>query len=467
MTPVTCFSGKTVSVFGLGGSGLVTAEALRAGGARVFAWDDKQAARERAAEAGFAISDPIEEGLRQHDALVLSPGVPLTHPAPHPVVLKAQEAGVEIIGDIELFCRQRVLMAPDAPCVAITGTNGKSTTTALIAHLLQAAGRNVAMGGNIGTAILALPPPESARVHVIECSTFQIDLAPSLRPTIGILTNLTPDHLDRHGSMAHYAAIKQRLVENSDLAVIGVDDAYCMGIADQLEGQDHPLVRLSMQHVLQDGISRDGTRLVFNGQEGAIELADLVGIASLRGVHNAQNAAAAIAAVRALGVDGETIRRGLRSFPGLAHRMQPLGYVDRALIVNDSKATNAEAAEKALASFAGGIHWIIGGVTKEGGIGGLQPFFNRIAHAYLIGKSTPVFAGQLGHQVPFSDCGTLEQAFAQAVARANASQDPEPIVLLSPACASYDQFPNFEVRGARFKDMAEAMMGFRQMEKDA
>ena len=471
MTPVTCFSGKTVTVFGLGGSGLVTAEALRAGGARVFAWDDKEAARAKAAEAGFAIADPLQQGLDGQDALILSPGVPLTHPAPHPVVLKAQEARVEIIGDIELFFRQRALIAPDASCVAITGTNGKSTTTALIAHLLEVAGRDVATGGNIGTAILALPPPDKTRVHVIECSSFQIDLAPSLAASIGILTNLTPDHLDRHGSMALYAAIKQRLVDKSGLAVIGVDDVFCQDIADQLEGQDHPLVRLSMDHALQDGISRDATRLVLNGPDGPTVLADLAGIPSLRGVHNAQNAAAAIVAVRALGVDAETIRRGLRSFPGLAHRMQPLGHVGRALIVNDSKATNAEAAEKALASFAGGIHWIIGGVAKEGGIAGLKPYFNRIAHAYLIGKSTPVFAAQLGDDVPFSDCGTLEQAFAQAVARANAranaSGEPEPVVLLSPACASYDQFPNFEVRGARFKDMAEAMTGFRQMEKDA
>jgi UDP-N-acetylmuramoylalanine--D-glutamate ligase len=471
MTPVTCFSGKTVTVFGLGGSGLVTAEALRAGGARVFAWDDKEAARAKAAEAGFAIADPLQQGLDGQDALILSPGVPLTHPAPHPVVLKAQEARVEIIGDIELFFRQRALIAPDAPCVAITGTNGKSTTTALIAHLLEVAGRDVATGGNIGTAILALPPPDKTRVHVIECSSFQIDLAPSLAASIGILTNLTPDHLDRHGSMALYAAIKQRLVDKSGLAVIGVDDVFCQDIADQLEGQDHPLVRLSMDHALQDGISRDATRLVLNGPDGPTVLADLAGIPSLRGVHNAQNAAAAIVAVRALGVDAETIRRGLRSFPGLAHRMQPLGHVGRALIVNDSKATNAEAAEKALASFAGGIHWIIGGVAKEGGIAGLKPYFNRIAHAYLIGKSTPVFAAQLGDDVPFSDCGTLEQAFAQAVARANAranaSSESEPVVLLSPACASYDQFPNFEVRGARFKDMAEAMTGFRQMEKDA
>ena len=471
MTPVTCFSGKTVTVFGLGGSGLVTAEALRAGGARVFAWDDKEAARAKAAEAGFAIADPLQQGLDGQDALILSPGVPLTHPAPHPVVLKAQEARVEIIGDIELFVRQRALIAPDASCVAITGTNGKSTTTALIAHLLEVAGRDVATGGNIGTAILALPPPDKTRVHVIECSSFQIDLAPSLAASIGILTNLTPDHLDRHGSMALYAAIKQRLVDKSGLAVIGVDDVFCQDIADQLEGQDHPLVRLSMDHALQDGISRDATRLVLNGPDGPTVLADLAGIPSLRGVHNAQNAAAAIVAVRALGVDAETIRRGLRSFPGLAHRMQPLGHVGRALIVNDSKATNAEAAEKALASFAGGIHWIIGGVAKEGGIAGLKPYFNRIAHAYLIGKSTPVFAAQLGDDVPFSDCGTLEQAFAQAVARANAranaSGEPEPVVLLSPACASYDQFPNFEVRGARFKDMAEAMTGFRQMEKDA
>lgn len=466
MTPVTCFSGKTVTVFGLGGSGLATAEALQAGGARVQVWDDGEAARGKAQAKGLELVDPLVAGLAGQDALILAPGIPLTHPAPHPVVVKAQAAGVEVIGDIELFCRERARLAPDAPLVAITGTNGKSTTTALIAHLLQAAGRDVAMGGNIGTAILALPPPAANLVHVVECSTFQIDLAPSLAPSIGILTNLTPDHLDRHGTMERYAAIKQRLVAASRLAIIGVDDDYCLAIADGLEQQGHAVMRMSMDRSLDEGISRDGTRLLLNHKRSHTELADLAGLASLRGVHNAQNAAAAIAAVRALGVDDATIRNGLRTFPGLAHRMQPLGTIGRALIVNDSKATNAEAAEKALASFAGGIHWIIGGVAKEGGIAGLQPYFDRIEHAYLIGKSTPLFAGQLGEQVRWSDCGTLEQAFAEAVERANASSHAEPVVLLSPACASYDQFPNFEVRGARFKQMAEAMSGFRSMEKD-
>jgi UDP-N-acetylmuramoylalanine--D-glutamate ligase len=243
MTPVTCFSGRHAALFGLGGSGLATARALIAGGARVDAWDDNAAGREKAVAAGVDVIDLSDADWSRYDCLVLSPGVPLTHPAPHWTVEKAKAAGIEIIGDIELFCRERAKLAPNALFIAITGTNGKSTTTALIAHILREAGRDVQMGGNIGVPILALEPPSDARVHVIECSSFQIDLAPSLAPSIGVLLNLTPDHLDRHGTMENYAAIKERLVTKAGFAVVGIDDEFSEAIFRRLrdEGAGEPL----------------------------------------------------------------------------------------------------------------------------------------------------------------------------------------------------------------------------------
>jgi UDP-N-acetylmuramoylalanine--D-glutamate ligase len=466
MTPVACFAGRRVALFGLGGSGLATAHALAAGGADVVSWDDAEKSRDKARLEGLAVEDLSAADWSRFDALILSPGVPLTHPAPHWTVEKAKAAGLEVIGDVELFCRQRARSAPDAPFVAITGTNGKSTTTALIAHLLREAGRDVQLGGNIGTAILALEPPGSDRAHVVECSSFQIDLAPSLAPSVGVLLNITPDHLDRHGTMENYAAVKERLVAAADHAVIGVDDDHCRAIADRRAAAGRPLVRVSVDGPLPVGIMREGTGIVWACDGFRKPAADLAGIGALRGVHNAQNAAMAIAAVSALGVDAETIRKGLASFPGLAHRMEAIGRIGRALAVNDSKATNADAAEKALASFPGGLHWIIGGVAKQGGIAPLAPYFDRIERAYLIGKSSDAFAATLEGRVPYERCETLERAVAAAAEAAQRSAAPEPVVLLSPACASYDQFPNFEVRGAAFRQFVVARPDFVPLRKD-
>src|SRR5271168_3435172 len=237
MIPVTSFAGKTVAVFGLGGSGLASCHALKAGGAEVIAGDDGADRLAEAAQAGFVTADLRRVSWANFAALVLTPGAPLTHPQPHWSVLAARQAGVEVIGDIELFCRERRRHAPDAPFVAITGTNGKSTTTALIAHLVAAAGMDAQLGGNIGTAILSLEPPAAGRVHVIECSSYQIDLAPTLDASVGILINLTEDHLDRHGTMAHYAEVKERLVAgvpSNGTAIVGVDDDWCLAIADRL-----------------------------------------------------------------------------------------------------------------------------------------------------------------------------------------------------------------------------------------
>jgi len=454
MIPVTTFAGKRVAVFGLGGSGLVTAEALIAGGAEVVAWDDGEAGRAKAVQAGIPVADLREEDWSRFAALVLSPGVPLTHPEPHWSAKLAKAAGVEIIGDIELFCRERAKVAPDAPFVAITGTNGKSTTTALIAHILTVAGKNVQMGGNIGRAILSLDPPAPDRFYVIECSSFQIDLAPSLAPSVGILLNLTPDHLDRHGTMENYAAIKERLVAKADTAVVGVDDGLSAAIAARRERAGRPMTRVSAAHPQAKGVHAEGTKL-FRDRE---PIADLAGNGSLRGRHNAQNAAAAAAAVLALGIAPSTIAQAVESFVGLPHRMEEVGRLGPALFINDSKATNADSTEKALAAFDGGIFWILGGKPKEGGITSLTPYFAHIAKAYLIGEATEAFAATLEGHVPFARCGTLEVAVAAAAGDATAGPS-EAVVLLSPACASYDQFANFGARGDRFRELVLALPG--------
>ena len=449
MIPVTSFKSRKVALFGLGGSGLATARALVEGGADVLAWDDNPDSVAKASAAGIGTADLRAIDWREMAAFVLSPGVPLTHPKPHWTVDLARTAGVEIIGDVELFVRERRAVAPDCPFIAITGTNGKSTTTALIAHILSSSGRNTQMGGNIGTAILTLEPPRNDRFFVVECSSYQIDLAPTINPSAGILLNLTPDHLDRHGTMQHYADVKERLVAGSQSAIIGVDDSYCALIADRLVKAGCQVTRISRRHVLQEGLYADGSRIMQATSTGADILVDLDGVSTLRGSHNAQNASAAIAACLAIGVSIDDIRKGLKSFPGLKHRMQPVGRIGNVIFVNDSKATNADAAAPALSSYDR-IYWIAGGLPKEGGITSLSPFFPRVVKAYLIGEAAPAFASTLGDSVPFEISGTLERAVAHAAADAALHPEVASAVLLSPACASFDQYKNFEVRGDAF-----------------
>ncbi|SFI29395.1 UDP-N-acetylmuramoylalanine--D-glutamate ligase [Bosea sp. OK403] len=469
MTPVTVFKGKRLALFGLGGSGLATARALKAGGAEVAAWDDNQTSRDKAAVEGIAIVDLALADWAGFAAFILSPGVPLTHPQPHWTVEKARAAGVEIIGDVELFFREREAIAPAAPVVCITGTNGKSTTTALIAHVLGQAGRDVQMGGNIGTAVLALEPPTQNRIHVIECSSYQIDLAPSLAPTVGIQMNLTPDHLDRHGTFEHYGAIKERLVAQSDIAVIGVDDEPSKQMARRRAASGRPLVKISGEQPLDEGVfagitanaGKLDTRIVQVRDGKPKVVANLAGIGSLRGSHNAQNAAAAFAACFALGLSAEEIAAGFKTYPGLAHRMEEIGRVGRVVFINDSKATNADSTEKALTSFRD-IFWILGGKAKEGGIESLTRYFPNIAKAYLIGAASDLFAATFDQdgRVAYERSGTLDVAVAAATRDAQAQPgEGEIAVLLSPACASFDQFPNFEVRGDAFRTLVKALPG--------
>jgi UDP-N-acetylmuramoylalanine--D-glutamate ligase len=461
MIPITTFADKKVALFGLGASGLASASALLAGGADVVAFDDTQASVEQAHAAGIPTEDLRHIDWSKIAALVLAPGVPLTHPAPHWTVGLARNAAVEVIGDIELFCRERRRVAPHAPFIAITGTNGKSTTTALVAHLFKSANYDVQLGGNIGTAILSLEPPAPGRVHVIECSSFQIDLAPSLDPSIGILLNVTEDHLDRHGTIAEYAAIKERLVigvQRDGTAIVGVDDNWCQAVADRIGRAGKRIERISVRRPLSDGLYIEGDRVMRAAGGTARAVVHIGGIGSLRGAHNAQNAAAATAAGLALGLAPETIQKGLTSFPGLAHRMEQVGRQGNVLFVNDSKATNADAAARALASFTD-IFWIAGGKAKSGGITSLSGYFPRIRKAYLIGEAAGPFAGTLQGKVPFVVAGTLERAVELAAQDAQAAGPAEPVVLLSPACASYDQFRNFELRGAAFRDTVKALPG--------
>src|SRR5690242_15330260 len=459
MIPVTSFAGKTVAVFGLGGSGLASCHALKAGGAEVIAADDNADNVAKAAQAGFLTADLRAVSWANFAALILPPGAPLTHPAPHWTVLAARQAGVEVIGDIELFCRERRRHAPDAPFVTITGTNGKSTTTALIAHLMKVAGYDTQMGGNIGTAILSLEPPRMGRVHVIEMSSFQIDLTPSLDPTVGILINISEDHIDRHGTLDNYAAVKERLVAGvpeKGTAIVGVDDIWCRNIADRIDRAGKRVVRVSVRNPLADGMYVEHETVVQAAGGARNEIARIGGIGSLRGLHNAQNAACASASALALGVDKDVLQAGLRSFPGLAHRMEQVGRVGNVLFVNDSKGTNADAAAHALSSFAD-IFWIAGGKPKQGGITGLTEYFPRIRKAYLIGEAAQEFSGTLGARVPHEISETLDVAVANAARDAEASGLVDPVVLLSPACASFDQYRNFEIRGAKFRDLVTAL----------
>ena len=468
MIAVSAFAGRAVAVFGLGRSGLATCLALAAGGAHVAAFDDDP---RKVAAATAAVVETAD--LRTLDwstlaALILSPGVPLTHPAPHWTVDLARTHGVPIIGDIELYCAERRARAPVGPFVAVTGTNGKSTTTALITHLLTASGMSAEAGGNIGTAILSLEPPRRGHAHVVECSSYQIDLTPSLDPTVGILLNISPDHLDRHGSLAHYAAVKGGLlagVEPGGTAVVGVDDAWCRQIADQIEATGARLERVAVGRPLTRGLYVDAHRTLWAARAGKDQrIADLNGIGALRGAHNAQNAACATAAALALGLSADAIARALNTFPGLAHRMEQVGRKDAVAFINDSKATNADAAARALASFDD-IFWIAGGLPKAGGIADLAPYFARIRKAYLIGQAANEFASTLTDRVPHVLAGTLERAVALAAEDALASRLGAPVVLLSPACASFDQFPNFEIRGNAFRDAVRRIVGVTPAEE--
>ena len=455
MIPVPGFEGRTVAVFGLARTGLAAARALVAGGAEVALWDEKQASRDAAEAEGFAVVDLETADWSEFAALMLSPGVPLTHPAPHWTVERAREAGVEILGDIELFARA-VNAAPEhkrPKVVAITGTNGKSTTTALIGHVCAQAGRDVRIGGNIGIGVLDLPDMHGGAVYVLEMSSYQLDLTSSLHADVTVILNLSPDHLERHGSMEGYVAAKRRILANQgkgDTAVIGVDDPWGQQICTEITAANRrTIVPNSASKAMGRGIYVLQGVLYDATGERAIEVADLNRARSLPGRHNWQNAAAAYAAAKGLGIAADEAAEHLLTFPGLAHRMETVATLGRVRFINDSKATNADAARQALSSYPK-AYWIAGGQPKTGGIEALADLFPRIAKAYLVGEAAPAFAGTLKGHAPAVEAGTIDAAVPQAYADA-AKTGQDAVVLLSPAAASFDQFTDFEARGEAFR----------------
>ena len=453
MIEVTGFRNESVAVLGLARSGLAAAQALQRGGARVLAWDDAQKRRVEAQQAGLELTDLAEADLKGVRALVLSPGIPHSFPAPHKVAARAKEAGIPIVGDIELLAVSQL----EARYLGITGTNGKSTTTALIGHILKEAGRRVAVGGNIGVPALALEALGADGTYVLEMSSYQLELSPSLVFDGAVLLNITPDHLDRHGGMEGYIAAKERIFARQTerhFAVIGIDDAICRGIAGKLRRQR--VIPISAARATPGGVSASEGWLVDDMDGGERRILDLRRIERLPGRHNWQNAAAAFAAVRALGLAAEEAAAGIRSFAGLAHRQEPIAIIDGVRYVNDSKATNADSAGNALACYDN-IHWIAGGQAKEGGIASLGAHFARIRKAYLIGAAAAEFAATLDGAVPYERSGTLERALHAAHEAAR----PGETVLLSPACASFDQFSDFEARGEAFRRLVEALAGAR------
>jgi UDP-N-acetylmuramoylalanine--D-glutamate ligase len=431
--PATLFSGQRFAVVGLGRNGLPAARALRAMGAEVLAWDDNDDARAAASAEGITVRDPDMRGLT---ALVLSPGIPHTLPRPHPMAARAVAARAPILSDAEVLYRAVRAAGSRAHFAGITGTNGKSTTTALLAHILELAGRPVAAGGNLGTAALALPLLADDGVYALEMSSYMLERIAALRFDAAVMLNLSADHIDRHGDMAGYARAKRAIFDrqtSGDLAVIGIDDEPSREMAAWLHMRPATVVEIS---------ERD--------RVPGIECAR-----ALPGSHNVQNAAAASVVAAFLGAPSKKIIEGMETYPGLPHRQERVAEIDGVVFVNDSKATNADSAARALGCYDRLI-WIAGGMAKEGGIRPLAEYFPRIALALLIGRDAPILAETLAaHDVPHRIAGTLELAVAQAwdAARAGAAN----VVLLSPACASWDQFTGFDQRGDFFRALAQRL----------
>jgi UDP-N-acetylmuramoylalanine--D-glutamate ligase len=446
------FRDKTVAVLGLARSGLVSAAALEAAGAHVVAWDDGEKGRAAGAAAGLALVDLATAQPLDWAALVMSPGIPLTHPKPHPAATRALDAGIEVIGDIELLARA----GTGARFTGITGTNGKSTTTALIGHIMAKTGLPAAVGGNLGIPVLSLPALGADGHYVVEMSSFQLDLVRQLRFGTAILLNVTPDHLDRHGDMAGYIAAKRRIFRNQqagDVAILGVDDAHTRDLAAELAHGPARLIRISAEGPVAGGVYVSDGRLIDDLDGAAAEVMDLEPVATLPGRHNWQNAAAAYAACRVVGLAPAEIAAAIATYPGLPHRQELVAELPGIRFVNDSKATNADAAAKALGCYER-IYWIAGGLPKAGGITSLESFFPRIAGAFLIGQAAEEFAETLGTRVPVTRSGDLKTAIADATAAARRDGGADAVVLLSPACASYDQFTSYEARGDAFRTLA-------------
>jgi UDP-N-acetylmuramoylalanine--D-glutamate ligase len=449
---VSTLNDKPVAVYGLGLSGMTAARALIAAGARVTAWDDDTEKREQAREMNATIDSM--QNLSGYAFLVLSPGIPLHFPQPHPAVLRAREAGVEIIGDVELLHRS----GHGLKTIGITGTNGKSTTTALTGHILGACGLDIAVGGNIGKPVLDMDVTGKNAV-LLELSSYQLDLCASFSPDIAVHLNLTPDHIDRHGDLKGYVDAKMRIFRGKGIAIMGIDDAHSLAMLDSVQKE-------GMRDVYGVSATRKVTRGVYveNGilfdcmGEQPVKAGSLSGCAALSGSHNHQNAAASYAVCRLMGIEPRFIMEAMASYPGLPHRMFTTRMINGIAYINDSKATNADAAGKALACYRN-IYWILGGRPKEGGLNGLESFMDRIRHAFVIGEASADFSAWLSrYNVNVTSCETLDRA-VEAAHRLAQNQRGQPggleVVLLSPACSSFDQFQSFEHRGQAFTDLVK------------
>lgn len=446
MIPLPTLTGET-AVFGLGRSGMATVVALLASGNRVVAWDDAAGPRAEAEKCGAIIRN-LNEDFGAPTRVIVSPGVPLTHPEPHPIVTAARAAGCAIMGDLDLFAMAlNAAESRDAvTLIGITGTNGKSTTTALVTHMLSSAGWQVESGGNIGVPVLALPLLHGEKTaYVLELSSYQLDLNRQLSCDVGVLLNITPDHLDRHGDMAGYVAAKETLFTNGragQMRVIGMDDAESRAIAAR-QAANAALTRIACSHTDADIFYADGCLW-----QGSTKVLDMTGCPALPGAHNGQNAAAALAIGRRLGLDMREMTASFADFGGMAHRLQSVQRHGKLNFVNDSKATNAEATRHALAAFDN-IYWIAGGQAKSGGLTGLAPLYGNVRAAYLIGDAAEGFAADLSPLMPTHIVGTMEKAVSEAASQAEADK-LDATILLSPACASFDQFVDFEARGDAF-----------------
>lgn len=442
MIKVPSYTGKHIAVFGLARTGLAAVRALSESGADVLAWDDDQA---RCAMVGALAHNLYEADFSDIDGLLVAPGVPLTHPEPHALVKKAMAADVPIFGDTDVFEAARDGL-PSHDLIAITGTNGKSTTSALIDHMVQCCGKSSSLGGNIGTGILSLAPLEQGGVYVFELSSYQLDLTHALKPSIAILMNISPDHLDRHGGMDGYTAAKAHLFDllaDDGVAIISVDDPHSRRIADKTHQRK---ILMSVEQRLDDGVSLQGDTLLFCVGGAVMGQLSLARCATLKGNHNAQNAAAAWVAGHILGFDNTAIQQAFETFPGLVHRQELIGCQAGVTFINDSKATNVEAAARALASYQS-VHWIAGGRGKNEPLDILKPWLGRVKKAWLIGEDADRMAKSLGQDVDAVNVVTLEAALAGACVEAEAGDT----ILLSPACASFDQYESFEDRGDCFR----------------
>ncbi len=446
------FKDQKIAVLGLGKSGRSVVKSLEKAGAQVFAWDDQLTARDSAIKEGIHLTDLSTIAWEKVDHLILSPGIPHHYPAPNPIVAQAQIAGHRPLSDIEVLYRSQ----PVAKYIGVTGTNGKSTTTTLIAHILKENQKIIEVGGNLGIPVMELNPLEENETYVLEVSSYQLEISPTLHFDVGVLLNITPDHLERHGGMEGYIAAKKliyRKMKSGNTLVISVDDEPCMTIYETLKASNaFNLVPVSVCKTLTDGMYvKDG--MLFEKLEPIYNLKNLI---SLKGQHNWQNIAAAYAALRAIGLEPDAIMKGVITFPGLAHRQEEVARFKDVTFINDSKATNAEATAKALACFNdSALYCLLGGRPKEGGIQSLKSYFPQIKHAILFGEAADSFAVILEGNVPYSTCETLKEATQKASEMAFQDNSENKVVLLSPACASFDQFRDFEERGEVFKDIVK------------